>query len=94
MIQPVSETVVTRTWLENAIRVYEDEQSVVLINMRFDRDKFGAYQAYVTAEVGSVYFGYPKTRFSDFEIGFRIRISNSDFEFGFQIRIRISTSNF
>ena len=51
MIQPVSETVVTRTWLENAIRVYEDEQSVVLINMRFDRDKFGAYQAYVTAEV-------------------------------------------
>ena len=55
VIQPVSETVVTRTWLENAIRVYEDEQSVVLINMRFDRDKFGAYQAYVTAEVGIAY---------------------------------------
>ena len=75
MIQPVSETVVTRTWLENAIRVYEDEQSVVLINMRFDRDKFGAYQAYVTAEVGIAYISV--NRKLDF------RISNSDF------RIRI-----
>ena len=54
MIQPVSETVVTRSWLENAIRVYEDEESVVLVNMRFDRDKFGAYQAYVKAEVGVI----------------------------------------
>ena len=70
MIQPVSETVVTRTWLENAIRVYEDEQSVVLINMRFDRDKFGAYQAYVTAEVGIAYISV--NRKLDF------RISNSD----------------
>ena len=75
VIQPVSETVVTRTWLENAIRVYEDEQSVVLINMRFDRDKFGAYQAYVTAEVGIAYISV--NRKLDF------RISNSDF------RIRI-----
>ena len=70
MIQPVSETVVTRTWLENAIRVYEDEQSVVLINMRFDRDKFGAYQAYVTAEVGIAYIS------DDRKLDFRI--SNSD----------------
>ena len=54
VIQPVSETVVTRSWLENAIRVYEDEESVVLVNMRFDRDKFGAYQAYVKAEVSVI----------------------------------------
>jgi hypothetical protein len=52
VIQPVSETVVTRSWLENAIRVYEDEPEVVLVNMRFDRDKTGAYQASVTAELG------------------------------------------
>ena len=70
MIQPVSETVVTRTWLENAIRVYEDEESVVLVNMRFDRDKFGAYQAYVTAEVGIAYIS------DDRKLDFRI--SNSD----------------
>ena len=86
VIQPVSETVVTRTWLENAIRVYEDEQSVVLINMRFDRDKFGAYQAYVTAEVGIAYISV--NRKLDF------RFSNSNFEFksknsffGFEFRI-------
>ena len=84
MIQPVSETVVTRTWLENAIRVYEDEQSVVLINMRFDRDKFGAYQAYVTAEVGIAYIS------DDRKLDFRI--SNSDCQIriqklGFFIRI-------
>ena len=70
MIQPVSETVVTRSWLENAIRVYEDEESVVLVNMRFDRDKFGAYQAYVTAEVGIAYIS------DDRKLDFRI--SNSD----------------
>ena len=52
VIQPVSETVVTRSWLENAIRVFEDEQSVVLVSMKFDRDKEGAYQANIQAEVG------------------------------------------
>ena len=52
VIQPVSETVVTRSWLENAIRVFEDEQFVVLINMRFDRDKEGSYEAHIKAEVG------------------------------------------
>ena len=93
MIQPVSETVVTRTWLENAIRVYEDEQSVVLINMRFDRDKFGAYQAYVTAEVGQAYIsdnrklGFwisnsnPKTRFLDSNLGFGFGISEYPFSY-------------
>ena len=52
VIQPVSETVVTRTWLENAIRIFEDENHVVLMNTKFDRDKDGAYQAVVKAEIG------------------------------------------
>ena len=34
------------------LRVYEDEESVILVNMKFDRDKYGAYQALVSAEVG------------------------------------------
>ena len=50
-IQPVSETVVTRSWLENAIRTYEDEEQIILVQMRFDR-RDGAYQAYIQAEVG------------------------------------------
>ncbi len=53
VIQPVSETVVTRVWLENAIRIFEDENSVVLVNMKFDQNKDGNYQAVVTAEIGS-----------------------------------------
>ena len=52
VIVPVSETVVTRAWLENAIRVFEDEAEIILVNMRFDRDKDGSYEAYVTAQVG------------------------------------------
>ena len=52
VIEPVSETVVTRSWLENAIRVFEDEDPIVLINMRFDRNKEGAYEAHIKAEVG------------------------------------------
>ena len=52
VIVPVSETVVTRAWLENAIRVFEDEAEIILVTMRFDRDKDGSYEAYVTAQVG------------------------------------------
>merc|ERR1712223_1293220 len=48
VIQPVSETVVTRSWIENAIRVFEDEASVVLVHMKFDRDKQNSYLAHVT----------------------------------------------
>ena len=42
----------TRSWIENAIRVFEDEESVVLVHMQFDRDNQGSYQAHVKAEVG------------------------------------------
>ena len=37
VIQPVSETVVTRSWIENAVRVFEDEESVVLVHMKFEK---------------------------------------------------------
>ena len=52
VIQPISETVVTRSWLENAIRVFEDETEIILVTMSFDKDQDGSYQASVTAQVG------------------------------------------
>ena len=52
VIQPISETVVTRSWIENAIRVFEDEELAVLVHMKFDRDKQNSYQAHVSAEIG------------------------------------------
>ena len=52
VIQPVSETVVTRSWLENAIRVFEDESEIILVTMKFDKDTDGNYEANVTAQVG------------------------------------------
>merc|ERR1712223_1985697 len=50
VIQPVSETVVTRSWIEHAIRVFGDEESVVLLHMKFEKHQ-DSYHAHVRAEI-------------------------------------------
>ena len=54
-IQPVSETVVTREWIERAVKTYEKETNVTILDMEFSKPepKTGNYQAVVKAGVGT-----------------------------------------
>ncbi len=55
MIQPASETVVTKKWIQNAIASYEKESPVEIVDMHFETKNQGQavyYEARVTAKVG------------------------------------------
>lgn len=55
VIQPESETNVTTSWIENAIRQYEHENDVELVEMKFEsvpKSQNGVYEAFVTAQIG------------------------------------------
>lgn len=54
MIQPVSETIVTKDWVTNAIKSSEQETQVTIEEMKFDTKAGGTtYEAYVKARVGA-----------------------------------------
>ena len=56
VIQPASETVVTKKWIENAIGAYEHEKKVEIVQMNFEtkseQGQAKYYEAKVTAKVG------------------------------------------
>ena len=57
VIQPASETVVTKKWIENAISTYEQEKQVEIIQMNFETKSAAPgqakyYEARVSAKVG------------------------------------------
>ncbi|TRY70635.1 hypothetical protein TCAL_17285 [Tigriopus californicus] len=56
VIQPESETNVTSSWIENAIKQYEHENEIELVEMKFEsspKSQKGVYEAFVKARIGA-----------------------------------------